>query len=419
MARSSLSLAEARRIALAAQGFGAPAPAEANARHLKSMVGRLGLIQIDSVNVVARSHYMPAFSRLGAYDRAHLENAAWGKKPALFEYWAHEASLMPVEMQPLLRWRMKRAERGERYVGAPRVLTPKQRAFMATVLERIEDEGALASSELQMGAKGTGGWWGWSESKRALEWMFWTGELTTRTRRNSFERVYDLSERVLPAHILAAPTPSEPDALRALIDISARALGVASETDLRDYFRVKPELCRNAIASLVEDGVLIPVTVEGWKTAYLHRDAKIPRRVETRALLSPFDNLIFHRDRAQRLFDAQIKLEIYTPAPKRTHGYYVLPFLLNDRIVARVDLKADRRAGALAVLATHLEEHASAALVAPPLAETLREMADWLGLADVRVARRGDFAGPLAAEIRANKKAAHEGRPLSSKASAG
>lgn len=403
MPRSSLSLAEARRIAIAAQGFGAPA-ATPSARHIKGVFGKIGLIQIDSVNVLARSHYLPNFSRLGAYDRAGLDKMAWGKKPALFEYWAHEASLMPVEMQPLFRWRMAEAREGK--LGWPSVkkMGREQRAFIDGALKRIENDGALPASELEMGQKGEGGWWGWSEGKRALEYLFWSGALTTRTRRNSFERVYDLTERVIPETIMKAPTPSAADAQHELVEISARAMGVATETDLRDYFRLRLQDNRTAIASLVEEGVLLPVKIEGWKNAYLHRDAKIPRKIEARTLLSPFDNLIFHRDRAERLFDAVIRLEIYTPAHKRTHGYYVLPFLMGDRIVARLDLKSDRKANTLAVQAAHVEHHAAPNIVAPALAAHLREMADWLGLDDVKIIKRGDLAPALAAAMKAKTR---------------
>jgi uncharacterized protein len=407
--KDSLSAAQARRIALAAQGFGAPSPGSggATARHVKSVFGRLGLIQIDSVNVLARSHYLPLFSRIGAYDRALLDTSAWGKKPALFEYWAHEASLMPVEMQPLLRWRMARAAKGERVYGGVRKLAREQRRFIDAVHKHVETNGALAASELEMGKKGEGGWWGWSEGKRALEWLFWSGHLTTRTRRNSFERVYDLTERVLPAHVIAAPTPTETDAQRGLMEISARALGVATERDLRDYFRLKPAQSRAAVQALVEESVLLPVAVEGWdKPGYLHRDARIPRAAEAQALLSPFDNLIFFRDRAERLFNTRIKLEIYTPAARRTHGYYVLPFLLGDAIVARVDLKSDRKASALRVMAAHLEPGAAASVVAPRLAETLRAMGGWLDLERVEVMQRGDLAKHLASTLKPAKRAA-------------
>ncbi|HVY03548.1 MAG TPA: crosslink repair DNA glycosylase YcaQ family protein [Caulobacterales bacterium] len=400
MARASLSLSEARRMALAAQGFGAK-PGAPTARAMKAMVAGLGLVQIDSVNVLARSHYLPAFSRLGAYDRAALDALAWGKRPALFEYWAHEASLLPIESQPLFRWRMAQALNGELGWDSVKRMGRERAAFTGAVKARIAAEGALPASAFDMGKKGEGGWWGWSEAKRALEYLFWSGQVTTRTRRTSFERVYDLTERVIPSAVLNAPTPSAADAQRALVEIAARAMGVASRKDLRDYFRLSPTQTDAAIAALEDDGALTAVKVEGWaKPAYVHRTAKLPRRVEARTLLSPFDNLIFHRDRAAALFDAHIRLEIYTPAHKRTHGYYVLPFLMGERIVARVDLKAERKQGALAVIAAHLEDHAAADAVAPALAESLREMAAWLGLARVKIARRGGLAPALAAEAR-------------------
>jgi uncharacterized protein len=404
MARNSLSAAQARRVALTAQGFGAKQPAVATARHLKSVFGQIGLIQIDSVNVVARSHYLPTFSRAGHHDRALLDKAAWGKKPILFEYWAHEASLMPLEMQPLMRWRMARAAKGERVYGGVRTLAREQRLFIDNVLQRIEADGALAASEIEMGKKGQGGWWGWSEGKLALEWLFWTGQLTTATRRNSFERVYDLTERVIPASIRAMATPSEKDAQRALIEIAARAMGVATEADLRDYFRMKPQDTRAAIAALIEEGALQQVKVEGWvKPAFLHHDAAMPRAINAQALLSPFDNLIFFRDRAERLFGTRIKLEIYTPAAKRTHGYYVLPFLQGDRIAARVDLKSDRKAGVLNVLSAHAEPGEADASAA--LAATLRAMAHWLDLDDVLIAKRGDLAAQLTKQMKTTARA--------------
>jgi len=379
-----LSPVEARRIALAAQGFGAARPAGVTAARWLKTIDRLSLHQIDSVNVLVRAHYLPAFSRLGPYDRALIDNAAWGRprQRKLFEYWAHEASLLPLELHPLLRWRMARADRGETGYRGLRAFARERRAEAEAMLERLREEGPSAASDLEQ-KQGGSGWWGWSEAKRALEWLFWAGHITTATRRGSFERVYDLTERVIPADILASPTPREREAHRALIDRAARALGVATGTDLRDYFRLSPEDAKTAVEALVEAGVLEPVEVPGWtKLAYLHREASRPRRLSARALLAPFDPLVWERSRAERLFDFHYRIEIYTPAEKRQHGYYVLPFLLGDRLVGRADLKADRQAGRLVVHAVHLETHAPGDAM-DAIGEELSAMAGWLGLPEV------------------------------------
>jgi uncharacterized protein YcaQ len=376
-----VSLAVARRIALAAQGFGRRRPETATGRHLGRTVARLGLHQIDSVNVLVRAHYLPAFSRIGVYDRTLVDRAAWGprRERRLFEYWAHEASLLPLSLHPLLRWRMAQAERGEIGWGSLRAYAGERRGEAEAVLERIRGEGPLAASDFEDG-KGKGGWWEWGDSKRALEWLFWAGLVTTSTRRSSFERVYDLTERVIPAAILALPTPAPADAQRALVDQAAAALGIATETDLRDYFRLKPEPARRAVAELVEEGVLLPAQVEGWtRPAYLHRDARRPRRISGQALLAPFDPLVWERSRTERLFGFRYRIGIYTPAEKRTHGYYVLPFLLDERLVARVDLKADRKESRLLVQQTTLEPGAPAD-ASERLGKELALVARWLGL---------------------------------------
>ena len=395
-----LTAGQARRIALAAQGFAASRPGgEVGKRQLTKLVERLGVIQIDSVNVVSRTHYLPAFSRLGAYPRAALEEIAWAKKRPLFEYWAHEASLLPLASQPLLRWRMQDAHDGVGvWKGVARFLR-ERREFVDRALAEIAARGPLAASELDMGHKGEGGWWGWSDAKRAVECLFWTGELTTATRRGTFERVYGLPEKVLPRAIVETPTPPRDDAQRDLIRISARAMGVATAKDLRDYFRMPVESFKARLSELVEAGDLVPVAVKGWReTAYLDPAARRPRRVEAHALLSPFDNLIWFRERTERMFGVRVRLEIYTPAHKRTHGYYVLPFLEGDALTARVDLKADRKAGVLIVQASHAEPWAGEA-TPERLAAELKLMADWLGLERVRVERRGDLAQSLAEAV--------------------
>jgi uncharacterized protein YcaQ len=399
----SLSLAEARRIALAAQGFGAPRqPDKASKREVRAVFERLGVVQIDSVNVLARAHLLPAFSRLGRYLTTDLQTLAYaGRKRALFEYWGHEASLLPIASQPLLRWRMARAARGEGIYGALAEFGRERRRLIRQVQREVAERGPLTPNELSHKHKGDGGWWGWSDGKRALEWLFWAGELTTATRRGTFARVYDLTERVLPQAILEIPTPHEADAQRALIRIAARCLGVATRRCLRDYFRLDAADGNARVAELVEAGTLIPVVVEGWEaTTYLDAEARRPRRLQAQALLAPFDPLIWQRERTEALFGARVRLELYTPSHERTHGYYVLPFLLGDRIVARVDLKADRAASALRVQSAYGEPGTAAATVIEPLASELRLLAHWLQLETIAVADRGDLARPLGDVLR-------------------
>lgn len=380
-AEDRISVAQARRIALAAQGFGKPRPARVDQGHLRRTVERLGLHQIDSVNVLTRAHYLPAFSRLGIYDQTLLDRAAWGRRSdrRLFEYWAHEASLLPLSTHPLLRWRMARADRGEAGYAGMRRFAGERRAEAMAILARIRQEGPLASSDFESSRTG---WWEWSESKRALEWLFYAGHVTTATRRRSFERVYDLTERVIPSSVLALPTPSPTEAQRLLLEQAARALGIATAGELRDYFRLTPQETQQALEALVEEGVLIPARVPGWPLAYRHRDAALPRRIEARALLAPFDPLIWERTRTERLFGFRYRIEIYVPAEKRQHGYYVLPFLLGDRLVARVDVKADRQSGRLLVHARHDEPDAPGE-TGEALEAELGALARWLGLDEV------------------------------------
>jgi len=395
----SLSAAEARRIALAAQGFDRAGgrSGSADRKKLRRTIGKLGVLQLDSVNVLVRSHYLPAFSRLGAYDRSSLEAEAWGPRPGLFEYWGHEASLMPLSTHPLLRWRMARARDGESWGGLS-TFARERPEFIASVLRRIEQEGPLTGGDFAEPGR-RAGWWNWSDGKKALEWLFWAGRITTRTRRG-FERVYDLTERVLPRAILDLPTPSEAEAHRALLAIASQALGVATAGDLRDYFRMPAAGVADRLGELVEAGVLIPFSVEGWKPpAYVAKSARLPRATGAAALLSPFDNLIWRRDRAERLFGVRIRLEIYTPAHRREHGYYVLPFLLDDRIVARVDLKADRGRAVLRVEAAHLEPGEDAERVAEALAGCLRDLAAWLGLGPPQTMACGDLSLALRANL--------------------
>jgi uncharacterized protein YcaQ len=382
---ADLSLDEARRIALAAQGFADPVPRGAvDRRLLKRVFGRIGLIQIDSVNVLVRSHYLPAFSRLGAYDAALLERAAYGRDRFLFEYWGHEASLLPVELQPLLRWRMERAKRGLGTWGRIARAVHDEPDLLKRLRATIAERGPLAASGFD-GARGKGSWWGWSDVKIGLEALFWAGEITT-AHRKGFERVYDLPERVLPRAILDIATPTEADAQRELVRISARSLGIASERDLRDYFRLDLADARTRVAELADAGDLERVQVHGLRgDRYLARGAHLPRRIEARALLSPFDSLIWHRPRTAELFEFDFRLEIYTPQHKRVHGYYVLPFLLGDRLVARVDLKHDRQAHILRAHAIHFEAGVLKREVKSAVLEELRSMAGWLGALDVKI----------------------------------
>ena len=395
----SITARQARRIAIHAQGLSRPRRhAEPGARHLKRLAGDLGVIQIDSVNVLARTHYLPGFSRLGAYPREALEREAWGKKPSLFEYWGHECSLLPVDSQPLFRWRMDRARAGDGVWPGMARFARERADYVEAVLKRIEREGPLTGGDFA-DAPRQAGWWNWSHGKHALEWLFWTGAITTRTRRG-FERVYDLTERVLPARVVNAPTPDEAAAHRELLRRAAAALGVATEGDLRDYFRMPVAETKARLAELVEAGELTPVSVQGWKqAAFLAPGAKAARADGVAVLLSPFDNLIWRRERAERLFGTKIRIEIYTPAAKRQHGYYVLPFLQGEAITARADLKADRAAGVLRAQSVHLEPHAKAADVAAPLAAELRLMAGWLGLTDVTVHGRGALAAAVEQEL--------------------
>jgi uncharacterized protein len=386
----------ARRIALAAQGFADPRPeVPATLRQLRRMTERLAVIQIDSVNVLSRSHYLPAFSRLGAYPRASLDDLT-ARRHAVFEYWAHEASFLPVRLQPHLRWRMAAAE--QHAWGNMVALQRERPDYVAEVLDRVRSDGPLKAGDLaEPRPDRPGAMWNWHAGKIALEWLFFTGEVTATHRTTAFEKVYDLTERVLPPDVLGAPTPEPAEAVRELVRTAARALGVATERDLRDYFRLAPAAARQAVAELADAGELQPVEVAGWGApAWLDPAARRPRWIRARALLSPFDSLVWERPRVERIFGFRYRLEIYTPAAKRVHGYYVLPFLLGDRLVARVDLKADRQAGVLRVQAAHGEEGIERPLVAAALADELRLMADWMELDDVGVADRGDLATDLA-----------------------
>jgi uncharacterized protein YcaQ len=390
----------ARRIALAAQGFATPRPsAPAGTRQLRALAQRLAVVQIDSVNVLSRSHYLPFFSRLGPYPREALDALTDGRG-AVFEYWAHEASFLPVRLHPYLRWRMAAAD-SDAWGSMTRVARERPE-YVAALVERVRSGGPLRAAELgEARPNRPGSMWNWHAGKAALEYLFFTGVLTTRGRTAGFERVYDLTERVLPAAVLAQPVPDRADAVRELIRTAARALGVATEKDLRDYFRLTPADARTAIAELADAGELVAVEVDGWgRPAWLDVAAHRPRWIRARALLSPFDSLVWERPRVERIFGFRYRLEIYTPAAQRVHGYYVLPFLLGDRLVGRVDLKADRQASVLRVQSAFAEDGVERGEVAGELAAELRLMADWLQLEDVAVAGRGDLAADLTRAVR-------------------
>lgn len=386
--QQSLSLKQVRRLALAAQGFsGRQPPAIIKASHVARLIQRLGVLQIDSVNALVRSHYLPLYSRLGNYAPTLLDQAAWseGRHRTLFEYWGHEASLLPVELYPLMRWRMQRAARGEGIYQQMARFGREQQTVIAQVLQMVRERGALGAGSISTRQERAGPWWDWSAEKHALEWLFAAGEVTVAGRRG-FERLYDLPERVLPSAVLDHPELAEADAQRGLLLHAVKALGVGTEKDIRDYFRQDPAPAKVAIAELLEAGAIQVVQVESWKQpAYALPELKIPRMVEASALLSPFDSLIWERARTERLFDFRYRLEIYTPQAKRVYGYYVLPFLYNEHIAARIDLRAERAPGRLAVHAVHEEEKGLDEEGMHALAINLRRLADWLGLPQIQI----------------------------------
>jgi uncharacterized protein YcaQ len=387
-----LTAAQARRTALAAQGFGSPRPSgTVDVRHVRRLFRDVSLVQIDSVNVAVRAHYMPLYSRAGAY-RADLMDTHAYQRREVFEYWGHEASFLPVERYPLMRYRMAAMRPWHRV----RALLEEHPDYMDEVFAEVAEYGPLTVSDLADPGKRTGPWWGYGKGKIALEWLFATGKLAIADRRN-FTRYYDILERVLPATALDDDAPEKEAAQRELLLLSAQALGVGGAADLADYYRIRMPEARPRIVELVESGDLIEVAVEGWaKPAFMRPGATVPRVMSARALLSPFDSLVWFRDRTERLFDFHYRIEIYVPEPKRIFGYYVYPFLLGDELVGRVDLKADRAAGKLLVRGSYSEEGRDRSRVAGEMAQELALMAGWLGLNEVVVENRGDLAASLA-----------------------
>ena len=405
-----ISSGEARRIALTAQGFDRARPTKPGMADLRRLSQQLIAIQIDSVNVLIRSHYLPAYSRLGSYRRESLDDLAYTRRE-LFEYWGHAASFLPMSAYPLFRWRMDLAL--ARSWGAAK---GRDARYVRAVLDEAASRGPLSASELSDPGTRRGAWWGWAEGKQALEWLYASGQLAIAGRRG-FERLYDIPQRVIPKEILDEAPPEPNDAKKQLILRSAKALGVATAKDLAWYLyleswwerassggRRAPSKMNELLDELVEDKRLAPVAVEGWRqTAYMHPMAK-SKSIDARALISPFDSLVWERDRTQRLFNFNYRIEIYVPAPKRRHGYYVLPFLLGDSLVARTDLKADRKGGRLLVQSAFVEAGKDKKQVAAELAAELRLMSEWLGLEAIDVVKKGDLAAALGREIRPRKK---------------
>ena len=397
----TLSLAEARRVALTAQGFHRPRPRGAvNVNHLRRVIRQIGLVQIDSVSVLVPAHYQVPFSRLGPYDRARLDDLVYRRRE-FTEQWAHEASILPVEHWPLIRHHLGPHER--RWRALAEFMTANAE-YAARVLEEVRSRGPVVAGDIAEpdGTRGRGGgWWGWTTAKATLEGLFARGALAIAERRAAgFARAYDVADRVVPAEHCERVLSRE-EAQRELVRLAARAMGVATASDIADYYRMAPRDARQRVLELAAVGELREIRVEGWRDpAYLHPDARLPRGIGARALLSPFDPVVWYRPRAERLFGFDYRIEIYVPKEKRKYGYYVLPFLLGDRLVARVDLKADRPSGRLLVLGAYAEPHVEKDEIAAPLAAELRTMAAWLGLDDVSIARRGDCARVLAAALR-------------------
>ena len=396
---TEISIASARRIALSAQGFSTSRPTgRVDRRHLRRVIDSVGLIQIDSVNVLVRSQEMPLFSRLGNHPRTLIPDATAAGE--LFEYWCHEASHLPVDMHPLVRWRMEEARNGSMWPGLRRV-AKENPALLQEIRDRVYNEGSLVAGDVRTRKGPKGSWWDWDAGKAILEYLFWTGEITAQRRHNDFARVYHAPHDVIPSEILNLPTPTEQEARRELVLRATRSVGVGTLADISDYHRQKPAKVKEIVSDLVAEGELEMVRVEGWRdAAYMVPGVARPRSMNVRSLVSPFDSLVWNRPRIERLFDFHYRIEIYVPAPKRVYGYYVLPFVLGERIVARVDLKADRQNGELLVPGAFSEADVDIKYVASELLLELREMATWLGLEKIRIGTNGDLVRPLAAQNR-------------------
>jgi uncharacterized protein YcaQ len=399
----SLRISEARRIALHAQGFNDPRPAgRVDRRHFRRVLQRVGLVQIDSVNVLTRSHELPFLARLGPYDRAGLARWLWGSGE-VFEYWGHEASLLPVEVHPLLRWRMS----ADHAWGGMVTVAKRQPQLLEQLLTAVRERGPVTLGELEhlgdaikRGKAAPGSMWNWSDAKKAVEWLFWQGSVSAVRNPSTFGRHYVTPEHVIPRALIDAPAPPDDDAMKELLLLAARSHGVGTARCLADYYRLPIVVARRLVAELAAEGALRSVEVEGWRhPAFLHPDAALPRWVHASALLSPFDSLVWERQRTETLFGFRYRIEIYVPAHQRVHGYYVLPFLHDGELVARLDLKADRQAGLLRVRSAHAELSFDDDRHLPPLLTCLHEMAGFLDLSDVAVEPAGDLATRLAAQI--------------------
>lgn len=396
-----LSAPEARRAALAALGFAERKPVRAGIAHVRATAARLGAIQIDSVNVLARAHYLPTFSRYGPYPISALDDLAHTRRE-LFEYWGHAACFLPMEVYPLMRWRMTNQREGWAS------LSRKQRNFIESVHQEVTERGALTAGELSRGGKSTGPWWGWSDGKEALELLFREGRVAIAGRRN-FERLYDIPERVIPADVLQPAHPPAADAKKALLVRAARAMGLGTAKDIAQYFHIDawwdrlsadgrraPTTTQLLFDELVEEGRLQRIGVEGWtQPAYAVPELRVPRAIDVRAIVSPFDPLMWERKWTRAVFGFDYQIEIYVPAAKRIYGYYVLPFVMGDRFAARADLKADRKTSTLIVHAAYLEAGWNVRETAGALAAELRSLASWLSLTSFAVGRKGNLARPL------------------------
>ena len=375
-----LTIVEARSLALAAQGFDKPrSKSKSSTADAVEVIKKLGVIQIDSVNVLVRSQELPLFARLGDHDRNAINKATAQSK--IFEYWGHEAAILPVEIQPLFRWKMNAARTGKIKHWGLTSFYADNKAFVNRMLKHVVANGPVTARELSTRTTKKSSWWDWDEAKTALEYLFLTGQLMSCGRGSDFARIYDITERVLPSKILDTPTPTENEARKQLLVRAAKAQGVATLTDLADYYRQKTAVIKPLVNELVEQGDLREVTVYTWvEKAFVHRSAKPPKKLYATALLSPFDSLVWCRPRNERLFDFHYRIEIYTPKEKRKFGYYVLPFMMNGELVGRVDLKADRANSKLLVQSVHTEKGIKRASINGALTDELRALANWLGL---------------------------------------